>query len=363
MNKQIIKIFFALFFISAFSFSCDFNPLGGANSHVDDGNNPFLSTPKLFDITDVLASDSQVSLLWTSAQRANNYTVSYGTSTKNYTNSVSSCTAQSVCVVPALTNGIKYYFKVTAQNAYGGTDSIEVAATAGPFQSVAAISGDKVVYLAWSAVDIAKNYTVSYGIYPGPYTDTLTGITSPYVIIPGLTNGTTYQFLVTAANDVGSVTSNQDTATPLAPPFAPTGVIATAANATLINVNWTAAVGLGTITYQVNRSLVSGGPYDVVASNLSSATLNIVDSSALPGTQYYYVVSASNSAGSSPNSIQASVVTPTTPPTNLYAAVVQTNSTTIQWLQSPGNVPTTYTLKRAMVSGGPYTNVAGCVGY
>ncbi|WGL59911.1 fibronectin type III domain-containing protein [Pigmentibacter sp. JX0631] len=355
------KILIFLFFLFA-SYGCNFNPLGGSNSHVDDGNSPFLSTPKIFEITDVLASDSQVSLLWGQAQKAKSYTVWYGTSSKNYTNSVTSCNAQIVCNIPSLQNGIQYYFKVTAQNAYGNTDSkTEIAATVGPFQSVNAISGDKTVYLIWNAVDIAKTYSVNYGIFPGPFTDTITNLQSTYTIIPNLNNGTTYQFQVTATNNAGSVISNISTATPLAPPFAPTAVTAVAASSNLTNVSWNAAVGLGTIVYQVSRSIVSGGPYDLIASNLNSATLTYADNSVLPGMQYYYVVSASNSAGSSPNSLQASVVTPTTPPTNLYSPLVTTSSAVLQWLQSPGNVPISYTLKRSSASGGPYSNVVGCI--
>jgi hypothetical protein len=53
------------------------------------------------------------------------------------------------------------------------------------------------------------------------------------------------------------------------------------------------------------RSTNDGGPYSTIT---TTAATNYSDSAVNPGIIYYYVVSATNSSGSSANSIQASAV-------------------------------------------------------
>lgn len=85
------------------------------------------------------------------------------------------------------------------------------------------------------------------------------------------------------------------------PPAAPTGLTATAGRRK-ITLNWNASAGAA--SYNVKRSSVSGGPYNVIATGVTATTY--VNSSLTQGATYYYVVSAVNSAGESGNSNQAS---------------------------------------------------------
>jgi hypothetical protein len=99
------------------------------------------------------------------------------------------------------------------------------------------------------------------------------------------------------------------------------------------------------------------GPYTQVASPTSAS---YIDTSLSNGTTYYYVVSATNSAGESANSTQVSA-TPVAPvsipatPTNL-AATAGNMQASLTWSASSG--ATGYHVKRATTSGGPYTQVA-----
>ena len=87
------------------------------------------------------------------------------------------------------------------------------------------------------------------------------------------------------------------------PPPAPTGVTATPASASQINVSWTASAGAA--SYNVLRSTTSGGPYTQVG---TSATTSFADTGLACNTTYYYVVQAVGSCASG-NSAQASATT------------------------------------------------------
>jgi hypothetical protein len=88
---------------------------------------------------------------------------------------------------------------------------------------------------------------------------------------------------------------------PTTPPAAPAGLAATAGDAQ-VALTWTGSTGA--VTYNVKRSATSGGPYTTVANNITATSYT--DTGLSNDTTYYYVVTATNSAGESPNSIEAS---------------------------------------------------------
>ena len=99
-------------------------------------------------------------------------------------------------------------------------------------------------------------------------------------------------------------------------------------------LSWNVAVGAG--SYRVKRATTSGGPYTTIASPF---TTSYTDSGLTNGTTYYYVISAVNSAGESPDSSQVSAtpqLLPPAPPTNLNASMDNRNSGVInlRWTQS-----------------------------
>ena len=80
---------------------------------------------------------------------------------------------------------------------------------------------------------------------------------------------------------------------PVTLPLAPTGPVATPGNAQVV-LSWTASSGA--TGYKVKRSTTSGTGYATIG---TPGTAAYADTSAVNGTTYYYVVSATNSAGES----------------------------------------------------------------
>jgi glucosylceramidase len=173
--------------------------------------------------------------------------------------------------------------------------------------NLTASGGNAQISLSWSAASGAASYTVKRATTSGgPYADVATGVTSTSYTNTGLANGTTYYYVVSAVNAVGSSgNSNQASAAPVAPtiPAAPTGLNASAGNQQ-ISLSWTGSAGAS--SYVVKRATVSGGPYTNV--NTSVTATNFTDTGLTGGTTYYYVVAATNVAGTSGNSNQASAV-------------------------------------------------------
>ncbi len=100
------------------------------------------------------------------------------------------------------------------------------------------------------------------------------------------------------------VTLTGNYSSPCTPPPAPTGVAATAASQTQVNVSWGASSGA--TSYTISRATTSGGPYSSVG---TSSTTSFSNTGLACGTTYYYVVSASNGTCSSANSAQAQATT------------------------------------------------------
>lgn len=109
------------------------------------------------------------------------------------------------------------------------------------------------------------------------------------------------------------------------PPPAPTGLTATAGNGQ-VTLSWNAASGA--TGYVVKRSGASGGPYTVVANNLTATSFN--NSGLVNGTTYFYVASAVNASGESANSAQVSV-TPQAPSSGLVTATARVATGSSPW--------------------------------
>jgi len=78
-----------------------------------------------------------------------------------------------------------------------------------------------------------------------------------------------------------------------------------------VTLNW--SISAGATGYIVRQSTISGGPYTNIASLASTSYTN---SGLINGNTYYYVVAATNAAGSSSNSLQIAAV-PAAPLSNL----------------------------------------------
>jgi fibronectin type 3 domain-containing protein len=216
------------------------------------------------------------------------------------------------------------------------------------------------VSLSWTASVGASGYHVKRAtVGGGPYVIVACPTATSYVDT-GLSNGTTYYYVVSGAfsgspNAGGeSADSSEASATPQGlPPAAPTGLTATPGN-TQVALAWNASSGA--TSYNVKRATVSGGPYAIVASPTSTS---YTDSGLTNGTTYYYVVSAVNTGGESAASSQVSATPQATaplPPTGLTASpTAKPRQLMLRWTQSTTPGITKNSIYRR-TSGGSYAS-------
>jgi fibronectin type 3 domain-containing protein len=236
-----------------------------------------------------------------------------------------------------------------------GSNPATVPATPTGLQATA---GNAQVTLTWTASSGATTYHIKRAtITGGPYTQIAAPTTSSYAD-SAVTNGTKYFYVASAVNSAGeSANSPEVSATPTASTAitaVPTGLQATAGNAQ-ITLIWTASTGA--TSYHLKRATTTGGPYAQIATPTAAT---FTDTALTNGTKYFYVVSAVNSSGESANSAEASA-TPTAQatipaaPTGLQATAGNAQ-VSLSWSASTG--ATSYHLKRATTTGGPYTQIA-----
>ena len=93
-------------------------------------------------------------------------------------------------------------------------------------------------------------------------------------------------------------------------PPAPVNLTATPTSAGQVHLTWDAQSG--PIRYSVKHSTTSGGPYTIIAPPPILTANSFTDTNAAPGTNYY-VISAINASGESPDSAQASAIISSAP--------------------------------------------------
>ncbi len=318
--------------------------------------------------------DGQVTISWQSVSGTTRYDLYWSTSPHvsktSYTEKIPN--VSSPFIHGGRSNGTTYYYVVTAINSYGESgESTEVSARPGqppsPPTGVSAPAGDRQVAITWGSVSGATSYNIYWSTAPGVTKATGTkipGVISPYTHT-GRTNGTTYYYVVTAANSYGeSGESLEVSATPGQTPSPPTGVTATAGNGQ-VAITWASVSGA--TSYNIYWSTVPVVT-KATGTKISGVISPYTHTGRTNGTTYYYVVTAVNSYGESGESLQVSATPgqPPSPPTGVsatagnkrvtisWASVSGATSYNLYWSTVPGVTKATGTKISAVVS--PYAH-------
>ncbi|HEY1661862.1 MAG TPA: NPCBM/NEW2 domain-containing protein [Verrucomicrobiae bacterium] len=178
-------------------------------------------------------------------------------------------------------------------------------------QGLAASPGNAIT-LTWNNALAALAYNVKRAtISGGPYSTIaqtpVTTFTDSNVV-----SGTAYYYAVSGVSSFGEGSNSMEVAaTSCTAPVAPTNVTATVITNSTVMVDWNSSPGA--TSYAVSRFTGNTAPL-VMANGLT--TTNFTDTNAVPGTIYYYLVSAANDCSQSSYSAlaAASVMDTSLPP-------------------------------------------------
>jgi titin len=261
----------------------------------------------------------QVALTWSAPASdggalITNYIVEYKRTVDpgwtTFTHTLSNATSATVTSLLAATS---YDFRVTAVNAIGNgsatgtsTASTNAASAPGAPTALGTTPGNTQVALSWTApadnggasiTDYLVEYKLTSDLSWTTFVDGVSASTS--ATVTGLTNGSSYDFRVSAINSAGTGTASATASgTPRTVPGAPTALSASAGD-TLVTLSWTApgSNGGSSITdYLVEYKLTSDVGWSTFADGTSTSTGATV-TSLTNGLSYDFRVSATNVAG------------------------------------------------------------------
>ena len=176
----------------------------------------------------------------------------------------------------------------------------------------------------------------------------------------GLTANTSYYYRVRSSNTAGdSAYSNEaNVTTPSAGtvPAAPATLSATAISSSQINLSW-ADVSSET-GFKIERKTGAGGTYAQIGTTGANVT-SYNDTNLAAATTYFYRVRATNAAGDSPYSPEASASTSAvapSAPTSLTATAISSTQINLAWSDVVGE--TAFKIERKTGAGGTYAQIA-----
>ena len=245
----------------------------------------------------------QVLLSWTGSPGASSYAVYDGSAAGAEGASPIASSANTSTVISGLAPGKSYYFVVKAVNGSGSSAASNEASVTLPALPAAptaltATAGNAQVTLSWKASSGASSYDVYQGSSAGGEKSVPvdTGISGTSAIITGLSNGSSYYFVVTAVNDAGqSPKSNEAKAALAAAPATPASLSAsTGGSSGSIVLSWSASSGAA--SYSVYQGTSSDGEAkSAVKSGITITSVTI--SGLVSGQTYYFQVTASGASG------------------------------------------------------------------
>lgn len=225
----------------------------------------------------------------------------------------------------------------------GGTGGSVATIPTPPVAS--ATAGNTQNTITWPVVTGATSYNIYWTNNPAASATVrasgtkIPAVTSPYNHI-GLTNSSTYYYVITTVNSVGeSNPSNTVAATPLASlplatPASLSAIAISTTSAAQINLNWTAAGGA--TSYNIYSSIAPNPaitPANLVA---ATASTSFSHTALTTNTTYYYKVTAIINASESNPSNTASATTPPLIPTGLVATASGTRQINLSWSPTVG---------------------------
>ena len=285
------------------------------------------------------------------------YQIEVSSDGSNWTIEVEDTLARSYSHVN-LTSGSTWYYRVSARNQVGmGPTSTPVRATtaagrpSAPVDLIATPAGRTRIDLDWDppAYDGGSpvtGYRIEVSVNGGGTWDIEVGnteSTSTRYAHTGLTPDTTLHYRVSAINVVDNVAGagepSDEVSATTAPdvPDAPTGLTATAAGQTQIDLAWNAPAddnGAEVTGYRIEASRTGTSGWSAVAEDTRSTDTEYSHTGLTPDTTLYYRVSAINSQGAGPASnVDDATTDPTVPdaPGNLTAAADGQSKIILVW--------------------------------
>lgn len=187
------------------------------------------------------------------------------------------------------------------------------------------------VSLKWQSSLNADGYKVKYGTQPGVYTNTIDVGNTLSANVTGLTNGSTYYFVVTAYNSTGESAVSNEVSASLVKPSAPLIRRVYAERTGHIAIEWQGVKGAtgykvkyGTSPDTYTNTVDAGNNWGQLITGLT------------PGTTYYFVVTAYNGLGESGNSAaKSTIAAPWLPLAPNDAKITNETSTSITFSWTP----------------------------
>jgi autotransporter-associated beta strand protein len=316
---------------------------------------PTFGPPDVATALTASSGNNQVALAWTPSTRATSYVVKRGQSAGQETTVLSATVTGSNYIDTTATNGVPYYYVVSAVTSLGGASvySNEASVTALPPVPTAptlyAGPGNGSSVLSWTAPANAATYTVKRGAVSGAETTVVaTNVTSLSATDSGLTNGSKYYYVVTASNLSGtSASSNEVSVIPTASVPASVPTLAVLGGDSVASLSWAPIANAA--SYILVRG-TSSGVYTTTFT-IPAGLTGYLDSGLTDGVTYYYGLAASNPNGTTSNSNQVSVTPASSPPAAPTGLTATGSNAQVSLAWNAVTNATAYVLVRGTASG------------